>query len=121
ILNILCGNVALASQEHAFEQNEHIKQRTEYGSGSDAVACAAECAIGGEGLRVHVVLSGERDQAFPRDHSDENANRKGAAAESECIDVRARAVVAAKKLVQVDDIALETPSKGAAENRERLE
>jgi hypothetical protein len=74
-------------------------------------------AIGGFGFSVEVAFTCKLDQALVQDQPCNDTYGESATAEAESKDLVARLIIAAKKLVEVKDIALEAIAECAAKNR----
>src|SRR6476661_4622930 len=86
------------------------------------VPLAPVLAVGRTGLLVELRFALGRHQALVEHEAYDDADRKGAPAETKSVDAVVRiAIIAAGKFVNIDYVALEAIPEGASENSERLE
>jgi hypothetical protein len=83
---------------------------------------AAECTICRRGLFLQLGLGLVRNETLIEYQGDDDSDRESAAAESKSeYFVLLGLVVSADKFVEIEDIALESPSERTAQNGKRLE
>ena len=79
---------------------------------------APELPIGLPRLVIELLFGGGPDQALFEDKTGENADREGAATEAEGVNlVGVMADIPRRELVEIEDVALQAPAKGAADQR----
>src|SRR5215510_2065180 len=72
-------------------------------------------------VTLELAIGCARDEAHAVNEADEDADREGATAEPEQVDVVARPVVAAQESIELLHVALQAQAHGAAEQGQRLE